>query len=340
MKFKRWGKYWALLIAVTVTLSFVVGCINQKNNEEQYKIGIVQLVTHNAANAANEGFIQALADHGFVEGENTTYVQRNGQNEQSNLESIAQAFINEDVDLICAVSTSTAQVMAAATNEIPIVGTAITNYEEAKLVKSNEAPGYNVTGTSDQNSIEKQGDLIIQLVPEVKTVGIIYNSSEINSQVQVNHMEQYLQERHISVKRAAISNINDLQQVTQNLVGQVEAIYLPTDNTVASSVPQVITVTEEAGLPVICGEVSQVEGGGTATYGINYYDLGYQTGEMAVKILSGEAEPATMPIEFTADENITLAINKGEAERIGLAIPQTLLDQAQIVETKVTESLE
>lgn len=154
------------------------------------------------ANTANQGFVQALADHGLTEGESVTFVQRNGQNEQSNLESIAQTFINEEVDLICAVSTSTAQVMASATEEIPIVGTAITDYVEAKLVESNEAPAYNVTGTSDQNPVEKQGELILQLVPDAKTVGVIYNSSEINSQLQVAWLEQYLQQQGIVLEKA------------------------------------------------------------------------------------------------------------------------------------------
>lgn len=337
MKSKIWRRYCALLMAVVFTAGLLAGCNQAKNEEEQYKIGVVQLVTHNASNSAHQGFIQALADNGLVEGENVTFVQRNGQNEQSNLESIAQMFINEDVDLICAVSTSAAQVMAAATNEIPIIGVAITNYEEAKLVESNDAPGYNVTGTSDQNPIEKQGELILELVPDVQTVGIIYNASEVNSQVQVERMEQYLKDKGVAVQRAAITNVNDLQLVTQNLVGQVEAVYLPTDNTVSSSIPQVISVTEEAQLPVICSEVAQVEGGGTATYGINYYNLGYQTGEMAVKILKGDAAPGSMPIEYAAEEDLTLAINQGEAERIGLKIPQALLDQAQIIETKTIE---
>lgn len=335
MKQKRWKTCGAVLAAAALVMGMAAGCGAQQH-EEQYKVGIVQLVTHDAADATSTGFIQALADNGLVEGENVTFIQRNGQNEQSNLESIAQSFLNEEVDLICAVSTSTAQVMAAATEEIPIVGTAITNYEEARLVKSNDAPGYNVTGTSDQNPIEKQGELLLQLVPEAKKVGILYNSSEINSQLQVANMKQYLAQYGVEVQDAAFSNINDMQQVAQHLAGQVDAVYLPTDNTVASSMPQIISVTEAAGLPVIGGEVAQVEGGAVATYGIDYYKLGYQTGEMAVKILRGEAEPATMPIEYVSEEDLTLVINQGEAERIGLTIPQELLEQATIMETKTS----
>ena len=333
MKQKSLKKYFVIFLIAALVCGMLTGC-GGGNDKEMYKIGIVQLVSHGAGEAAADGFKQALLDSGLVEGETVTFIEQNGQNEQSNLESIAQSFISEDVDLICAVSTSTAQVMAAATDEIPIVGTAITNYEETRLVESNEAPGYNVTGTSDQNPIEKQGELLLNLVPDAKNVGIVYNASEVNSQLQVAHMTAYMQSRNVTVVESTFADINHMQQATQALVGKVDAIYLPTDNAVASSMAQVVTVAEEAKLPVICGAITQVEGGGIATYGIDYYKLGYQSGEMALKILNGEAEPAAMPIEFANEEDLALVINKGEADLIGLDIPQELLEQAQFVETK------
>ena len=333
MKQKSLKKYFVIFLIAALVCGMLTGC-GGGNDKEMYKIGIVQLVSHGAGEAAADGFKQALLDSGLVEGETVTFIEQNGQNEQSNLESIAQSFISEDVDLICAVSTSTAQVMAAATDEIPIVGTAITNYEETRLVESNEAPGYNVTGTSDQNPIEKQGELLLDLVPDAKNVGIVYNASEVNSQLQVAHMTAYMQSRNVTVVESTFADINHMQQATQALVGKVDAIYLPTDNAVASSMAQVVTVAEEAKLPVICGAITQVEGGGIATYGIDYYKLGNQSGEMALKILNGEAEPAAMPIEFANEEDLALVINKGEAELIGLDIPQELLDQAKFVETK------
>ena len=333
MKQKSLKKYFVIFLIAALVCGMLTGC-GGGNDKEMYKIGIVQLVSHGAGEAAADGFKQALLDSGLVEGETVTFIEQNGQNEQSNLESIAQSFISEDVDLICAVSTSTAQVMAAATDEIPIVGTAITNYEETRLVESNEVPGYNVTGTSDQNPIEKQGELLLNLVPDAKTVGIVYNASEVNSQLQVAHMTAYMQSRNVTVVESTFADINHMQQATQALVGKVDAIYLPTDNAVASSMAQVVTVAEEAKLPVICGAITQVEGGGIATYGIDYYKLGYQSGEMALKILNGEAEPAAMPIEFANEEDLALVINKGEADLIGLDIPQELLEQAQFVETK------
>ena len=333
MKQKSLKKYFVIFLIAALVCGMLTGC-GGGNDKEMYKIGIVQLVSHGAGEAAADGFKQALLDSGLVEGETVTFIEQNGQNEQSNLESIAQSFISEDVDLICAVSTSTAQVMAAATDEIPIVGTAITNYEETRLVESNEAPGYNVTGTSDQNPIEKQGELLLDLVPDAKNVGIVYNASEVNSQLQVANMTAYMQSRNVTVVESTFADINHMQQATQALVGKVDAIYLPTDNAVASSMAQVVTVAEESKLPVICGAITQVEGGGIATYGIDYYKLGYQSGEMALKILNGEAEPAAMPIEFANEDDLALVINKGEADLIGLDIPQELLEQAQFVETK------
>ncbi|MBO5139740.1 MAG: ABC transporter substrate-binding protein [Peptococcaceae bacterium] len=333
MKQKSLKKYFVIFLIAALVCGMLTGC-GGGNDKEMYKIGIVQLVSHGAGEAAADGFKQALLDSGLVEGETVTFIEQNGQNEQSNLESIAQSFISEDVDLICAVSTSTAQVMAAATDEIPIVGTAITNYEETRLVESNEAPGYNVTGTSDQNPIDKQGELLLDLVPDAKNVGIVYNASEVNSQLQVAHMTAYMQSRNVTVVESTFADINHMQQATQALVGKVDAIYLPTDNAVASSMAQVVTVAEDAKIPVICGAITQVEGGGIATYGIDYYKLGYQSGEMALKILNGEAEPAAMPIEFANEDDLALVINKGEADLIGLDIPQELLEQAQFVETK------
>ena len=327
----------AVMLIAFMIAGFMSGCnsANQSGNgEEEYMIGMVQLVCHDAANISGNGFKDALSENGFIEGENLTIVERNGQNEQSNLEGIAQGFINDDVNLICAISTSAAQVMAAATDEIPILGSAVTDYEEAGLVKSNEKPGYNITGTSDQNPVEKQGELLLELVPDAKSVGILYNTSEINSKVQLERMEKYMKEHNVKVVRAGFSNINDMQQTQQNIMGKVDAIYIPTDNTVASSLAQVVTLAEEYKTPVICGETAQVEGGGIATYGIDYYQLGYRTGEMAAKILKGEAEPSEMPIEYASDDELTLVINKGEADRIGLTVPQDLLDKAKIVETK------
>ena len=341
MQKKKMKKILSMLALGAFSMSMVVGCgsndkpanTEQSGDSEKYNIGIVQLVTHGSLDAANQGFVQGLADNGFVDGENIVISQQNAQGEQSNLQSIAQQFLSTEVDLICAIATPAAQVMASATEEIPIVGTAITDYVSANLVNSNEKPGLNVTGTSDMNPVGEQLDLLLQLVPDAKTIGVLYTSSEVNSQVQVAALKARAAELEINVVEATISNVNDIQQAAQSLVGKVDAIYLPTDNNISSAITQVVAMTEEAGLVTVCGEAAQVNAGGTATYGIDYYKLGYQTGVMAAKILKGEATPAEMPIQFMEAEDLSVTLNNDSLTALGVTVPAELAETAEIVKT-------
>ena len=238
-----------------------------------------------------------MADNDYVDGKNITIDQQNAQADQSNLTTIAQRFVNNDVDLILAIATGAAQAAAAETSDIPILGTAITDYEAARLVESNDAPGGNVSGTTDMNPIKEQIELLQQLVPDAKNVGIVYNSSEDNSVLQADEAKKALQDAGMTVEEGTVTSSNDVQQVITSIASKVDAIYLPTDNTLASSMAIVSEVAKAQKLPVICGESNMVMEGGLATLGIDYYKLGYQTGEMAVRILKGEATPAEMPIE-------------------------------------------
>ena len=295
-----------------------------------YKVGIVQLVEHNALDAANKGFVDGLKERGFEEGKNVTFDKQNAQADQSNLQNIAQRFISGKMDLICAIATPAAQTVANATKDIPIVGTAITDYVGAKLAASNEKPGGNVTGTSDKNPIKEQIDLLMKLKPEAKTIGVIYCSSEVNSEVQVKAMQEYAESKGLTVKGATISTVNDIQQAAQSLVGSVDAFYEPTDNVIASAMPTLVAITDAAKLPIICGEPNMVKAGGLATYGIDYYKLGVQTGHMAADILEGKSKPADMSIELAKDLKIT--INKADAARLGITIPEDVLKDADLVE--------
>ena len=271
---------------------------------------------------ASKGFVDGMAAKGYKEGENVTYDRQNAQADQSNLHTIAQHFINKKVDLICAVATPAAQVVANATQDIPIVATAVTDYEAAKLIKSNAKPETNVTGTSDMNLVEAQLDLILKLVPATKTVGVIYNSSEINSQVQVDLLKGFAKDRKVEIKEATVNNVNDIQQAARSLIGNVEAIYVPTDNVLASAMPALAMVTEEAKLPVVSG---WDDANGIATIAIDYYKLGVQTGEMAADILSGKAKPQDMPIQ--TQNEFTVIVNEANAKKIGLTIPKEILDK-------------
>jgi len=313
----------AIFVLVIVAILAMVGCTT-KAAEETKSIGIIQYVEHVALDSAREGFIKALADNGFVDGENITIDVQNAQADQSNLSTISDRFVSNKVDLVLAIATPAAQSIAGKTTEIPIVGTAITDFVAAKLVKSNEAPGGNVTGTTDMNPIKEQIDLLVKLVPDAKTVGVIYTSSEDNSVVQAKIAKEAIEALGLTYTEVTVTNSNDVQQATQSIVEKCDALYLPTDNVLASSMPVIFGVTVESKTPVICGESGMVENGGLATLGINYYDLGYQAGLMGVKILKGEAKPSEMPIESATE--FDFAINGTVAAEIGLEIPEDLAE--------------
>lgn len=326
--FRLKSRNWKMLAAgvmLTLAMGALAGCGGEKKEaakKDKFNVGIVQIVEHAALDVASKGFVDGMAAKGYKEGENVTYDRQNAQADQSNLHTIAQHFINKKVDLICAVATPAAQVVANATQDIPIVATAVTDYEAAKLIKSNAKPETNVTGTSDMNLVEAQLDLIIKLVPTVKTVGVIYNSSEINSQVQVDLLKGFAKDRKVEIKEATVNNVNDIQQAARSLIGNVEAIYVPTDNVLASAMPALAMVTEEAKLPVVSG---WDDANGIATIAIDYYKLGVQTGEMAADILSGKAKPQDMPIQ--TQNEFTVIVNEANAKKIGLTIPKEILDK-------------
>ncbi|MBF1704126.1 MAG: ABC transporter substrate-binding protein [Selenomonas sp.] len=331
MRMKTAMKAVALGVAALGLLS-LAGCgkSQQASGEKTYKIGVVQLVEHNALDAANRGFVDGLKARGYEEGKNLTIDRQNAQADQSNLQNIAQRFVSDKVDLICAIATPAAQSVANVTKDIPIVGTAITDYVSAKLVQSNEKPGGNVTGTSDLNPIKKQIDLLMQLYPNAKVIGTVYSSSEINSETQIKAMKEYAESKGLTVRTATISTVNDIQQAAQSMVNDVDVFYEPTDNVIASAIPTLTSITDPAGKGVICGYVGGVTAGALATKGIDYYKLGVQTGDMAADILDGKAKPADMPIETAHD--LTVVINKKNAEKIGLTIPADVLNGATIVE--------
>ncbi|NLU53335.1 MAG: ABC transporter substrate-binding protein [Clostridiaceae bacterium] len=314
---KKLAKIISLMLAIVLVLA-ATGCSGQK----KITIGIIQYMDHVALDNAREGFIEALKENGYVDGENITIDYQNAQGDQSNLSTISDRFIKNKVNLVLAIATPAAQSIAGKTTEIPILGTAITDYVSAKLVNSNEAPGTNVSGTSDMNPIKEQIDLLVKLVPNAKTVGVLYTSSEDNSILQAKIAREAIEALGLKYVEVTVSSTNDVQQATQSIVGQCDAIYIPTDNTFASAMPIVNGVTVQSKTPVICGEAGMVEGGGLATLGINYRDLGYQTGLMAVKVLKGEAKPSDMPIETA--RGFDFAINGTVAKEIGLEIPADL----------------
>ena len=281
-----------------------------------YKIGVLQLTEHAALDASNEGFVAALDDAGI----DYEIDQQNAQNDQSACQTIASKLVNDGDDLILTIGTPAAQAVASATSDIPIIGTAITDFAESGLVADNEAPGGNVTGSSDLTPVADQIDLLQQLVPDAKTVGLLYCTAESNSDIQVALAEEALDELGIAHERYTASSSNEIQQVSESMVGKVDAVYIPTDNTISAGISTVTMVTNENNLPTVVGEVGMVEGGALASVSINYEELGYRAGEMAVQILTEGADPAEMPIEqMTADE-CDLVYNQETADTLGIDV--------------------
>lgn len=313
-------------ISIILIIALIsISCSKQSESmkERVYKIGILQLVEHSALDASYRGFVDGLKELGFEVGKNITIDYQNAQGEQANCITIAQKFINDRDDLILAIATPAAQAVANLTKDIPILVTAVTDPADAKLVNNNNEPGVNVTGTSDLTPVREQIDLLKEIVPNVKTIGLLYSSSEQNSKYQIDIAKKRADELGIKYIDATVSNPNDIQQVVQSLVGKVEAIYIPTDNMVSAGMATVVSITDPAKIPTICGEEAMIVTGGIATYGINYYDLGKLTAIQAVDILQNGKNPAQMPIETL--KKFDLKINTNAAKNMGLKIPQNLL---------------
>ena len=285
-------------------------------------IGIVQLVEHSALDAATRGIVDALAERGYKDGVNIKLDIQNAQGDQSNLHNIANRFVSNKDKVIFAVATPAAQAVATVAKDTPIVATAITDFVAAKLVKSDAAPGGNVTGVSDLG--------LMKLVPNAKTTGTIYNSSEINSAYQVDLLKKAAAERGVEVLEATVSNVNDIQQAVASLKDKVEGLYLPTDNVIASAVPALAKVVNPAKIPAVAGEMGMVGAGCLGSISVDYYELGKMTGQMGADILEGKKKPADTPVEHV--KTGVPVFNMKTAEAIGLAIPEELKKGAKLFE--------
>ena len=314
------------MLVIVVALSILLVSQVAFAQDDVINIGVLQLVEHASLDDSYRGFVDALEDAGYEDGKNIKIDYQNAQGDQANLVTMSERFVKDKVDLILAIATPAAQAVAAATTDIPIMITAVTDPVMARLAESMEKPGMNVSGTTDAGPIDKQLGLLQELFPDVKTLGILYNSSEVNSEVQAKQAEEIALSLGWEVRFGTITSVNDIEQIANSLAGKVDAFYAPTDNTIASAMPNLAKVAEEKKIPVICGAPEMISAGGLATIGLDYYKLGRQTGEMAVRVLKGEATPAEMPIESLTD--VDLIVNLDFAEAIGYTFPQEVLDRA------------
>jgi putative tryptophan/tyrosine transport system substrate-binding protein len=292
-------------------------------NAKVYKIGVTQIVTHPALDGAIQGFKQALAAKGIQ----TTYDMQNAEGNMATAAQIAQKFAGEKLDLILGVATPTTQAVVKAITNTPIVFTAVTDPKGAGIVTDPAAPSGNVTGVSDMLPVQPHLDLIKAIVPNVKTIGVLYNAGEANSVFLIKAEKAAAAKMGIKVIDATASSSSEVQAAAQSLVGRVDAMSVLTDNTVVSALDSVVKIADQNHIPLIAGDTDSVKGGAVAAYAFNYKDLGYQTGEMAAKILTG-TPISSLPVEFA--KNLQLAINQKAAAAQGVTLPAAIVAKATL----------
>ena len=318
---KKWMKITAAAVVATALL---YGCGGnsggeKKTDDGKKQIAVVQVMQHGSLDAANQGFLDGLKERGY-RADKISVDQQNAQGDQSNLKTIASRFKSNRPDLICAISTPAAQAVANEIHDLPIIGCAITDFETAKLVKSNSRPETNVTGVNDRGPVEKQVDMGLKFLPAAKRLGLIYSSSEVNSQIQANQAKAHAASLGLTVVERTVSSVNDIQQVAESMVGQVDFIYVPTDNVIASSIPTLVKVTDPAKIPVFVGADSMAKDGALGSLSVDFYKSGVQAGHMAADVLDGKIKTQDTAVEDP--EVLEVIINKKSAETLGLAIPE------------------
>ena len=311
-------KAFALVLAVCMVFALCAcGASSAKAEEESYTVGVCQLVQHPALDAATEGFQAALKDK---LGDKVKVDVQNASGDSPTCSVIVNQFVSDQVDLIMANATPALLAAQSATGDIPILGTSITDYASALGIEDwNGATGINISGTSDLAPLDGQAAMIKELFPDAERVGVLYCSAEPNSKYQADSIDQILADLGYTVTEYTFADSNDVASVTATAVGENDVLYIPTDNTAASCTEAINNVALPAGVPIVCGEENLCKGCGLATLSINYYDLGYATGEMAYEVLANGADVATMQIQFAP--KFTKEFNAANAEALGISVP-------------------
>ena len=318
---KKMTKLTALLLTAAMVMTGCGGSSEEAaSSDATYKVGIIQQMEHAALDAATQGFQDKLEE---LLGDDVVFDYQNAQGEQTNCTTIATKFVSDGCDLIMANATTALQSAYAATADIPIVGTSVTDYVTAGVVDSNEAPGRNVTGVSDLSSIDAQIDVLLQFCAEDTKVAVVYCSAEPNSIYQAELAEKYLKSLGRDYAVYTVADSNEIQAVLTNAVSECGAVYIPTDNTLANNMEIVKNVTVPAGVPSFAGAEQMCVEGALSTLSISYYDLGVRAAEMAYEILVNGANPAEMPVEFVS-EGITPKYNAEIAAALGVTVPEDM----------------
>ena len=321
-------KLLTLLLILAMSLTMLTGCSDDSGSttggEDTFKIGIIQMMEHPSLNTIRESIIEGLEEEGYVDGENIEIIYQNGQNDMTTMQNIAQTFVGEECDVIVAIATNAAQASLAETTDIPIIFAAITDPVGAGLVDSLEAPGGNVTGTSDEVSASDIMDLAQEITPGFHTIGALYNLGEPNSVSVINDLKEYPQANGFEVIESTVTNTSEVQQAAQYLADRADIVFSPIDNTVASSMAVATDTFNSAGVPFYVSADSMVTDGGLATYGIDYTVLGRETAAMIADVLEG-ADTASMPVRKMSE--MSVYINTDTADALGLEISQEILDR-------------
>lgn len=329
MKLKR--KKLALLLSSLMVITFFQGCTDSSKSKDKDKvkeIGVLQLIQHEALDAANKGFVAGLKEKGYIDGKNIKIEQQNAQGKIDVSNQIANNFVSEDKDLIYTISTSSTQAVLNATDSIPVVFSAVTDPVADGLVKSLDSSGNNATGTSDKVNIEEQLELFKELLPDAKVLGVIYTTFETNSVNQVKELKSLAKKFDLEIKEIGIANINEINQNLTNAIDKIDALYVPTDNNVAASYDLVGKICINNNVAAIGAEPAIVEKGGLFSKGIDYYTLGKMAGYKAAKILDG-TDPSDIPTETMNELKIT--INKDVVKKLKITVPSDIKDKAKFV---------
>ena len=333
------GKKKIVMIALSLlTTSLFIGCdkvidvnknvSNVNEVEKVYEIGISQLVQHPALDSAREGFIEGLKEKGFEEGKNIKIDYQNAQGDAPTSQTIAQKFASENKDLILAIATTSAQSVYNATKEIPTVFTAVTDPIEAGIANDWKNSGTNMTGVSDMVPVDKQLELLLKLKSDVKTLGVIYNTSEANSIVQLEAVKEEAEKLNINVKEIGVTNVNEINQNLNAVIKDIDALYTPTDNTVASAYDLVGQIAITNNVPILGAEEAVVLKGGLCSIGIDYFKLGKETGYKAAEILNGKKPEE---IEITTLSEMSITVNSDVAAKLNIKIPSDIESDAKLV---------
>lgn len=320
--FNKYSVVMASVAGILMLFSFF-----ENKQSKFFNIGITQIVEHEALDKARQGFIDELKNLSYEEGKNVKFDFQNAGGDFSNCESIASKFVNQNCDLILAISTPSAQAVANATKNIPILVTGITNPEEAGLVESNDTPNTNVTGTSDLSPVKETIKLITELKPDTKKVGVLYSSLDTSPMYQAKLAEKEIKNLGLEPIMATVSQMSEVEPVTENLISQVDVIYVPIDKITSSSMTLISDIALKNNKFVVCSE-NLINKGAAACYGIDYYELGKLTAKQAAIILEKKNAPQNMPIEYL--DNSKLFLNKKLLEKLNIKIPDDLMKIAEI----------